>query len=376
MSPLNQVSNTDADQRDARSGRRRYHVFLSHNRRDKPWVRKLWEFLCSVGLEVFFDCESIEPGANFVEAIGRALDGSERVVLVISKASLASRWVAMETALAVASESRIVPVLLEPIDESAVPPWLRFRQNVELFDTRSRDRELRRLLTSLGVDKNVERELPAWPVETLVVAGPAEVASWGWTAEQLVQELTRIDAEVYNGALEVDENISRDWARMFDDHPDSWRLVVDAPGQIIAYWHCVPLLGEDFDALMSGELVYGDMKAGHLAIVGVADRLDIYCSGICIQQRYRRPAVFKILFESLLDVLEQLAEAGVLFDRVGANAFSHQGESLCRSLGLLRVKAHPREGTLYKQDVRMLLERRLAAQRAKLVSSYQTRQLP
>lgn len=354
---------------------KQYDVFLSHNRINKPWVGGFGECLRSAGLEVFFDVESIEPGANFVAAIGNALDTSRHVVLALSDAALKSRWVAMETVAAVladpdAAEGRVVPVLLDPIAPERLPVTLRFRQTVNLYDARIRDAQLQKLLHHLGVPDDPGRSLPPWPVETLEVVDVAGVTAWGWDAERFVRELMRIDAEVYGDALKLDDETARAWAPLFFDHPESWRVLAEAPEQIVAYWHCLPLLPGEFDELISGRLTYDRIAAAQIAVLGVRDRYDLYCAGICLRQRYRRPVVFKLLFESLLNVIESLAAEGILFERIGANAFSAQGESLCRSLGMGRRLDHPRSGVLYSQDMPQLLLGPLAQRRARLIEAY------
>src|SRR5207302_2508097 len=94
---------------------------LLHNRHDKPWVRRLYELLTSQGLRVFFDEESVRPGQNIVAAIEGALERSRHVVLVLSPASLSSRWVALESQLAIqgdpaGSTNQLIPVIVEKVN--------------------------------------------------------------------------------------------------------------------------------------------------------------------------------------------------------------------------------------------------------------------
>ena len=98
-----------------------YDVFLSHNRKDKPWVRHFYKFLCDKGLSVFFDEESIEFGVDSTASIEEGLEHSKHVLFVISPDSVASGWVSLETSIGIysdpsAREKKIIPILLEPTD--------------------------------------------------------------------------------------------------------------------------------------------------------------------------------------------------------------------------------------------------------------------
>lgn len=76
------------------------------------------------------------PGQNFRSAIFEAIESSDIVVVLLSRAALNARWVEAETAMALSLESKrrgidLVPVLLEPCE---VPEGLRDRLTVDLSE--------------------------------------------------------------------------------------------------------------------------------------------------------------------------------------------------------------------------------------------------
>jgi hypothetical protein len=71
-------------------------VFLSHSSKDKPFVRKLAEFLeQDESIKVWLDERDISPGANIVAEIGEGLS-SDFVLLILSPDSVESAWVKEE----------------------------------------------------------------------------------------------------------------------------------------------------------------------------------------------------------------------------------------------------------------------------------------
>src|SRR4051812_21209292 len=94
-----------------------YDVFLSHNSKDKPRVRKLAEDLRAAGLRVWFDKWVLKPGDDIYLAIERGLEAARVQVLCLSPAALGSEWVALERSTVLFRDPtnagrRFIPLLL------------------------------------------------------------------------------------------------------------------------------------------------------------------------------------------------------------------------------------------------------------------------
>lgn len=95
----------------------KYDVFLSHNKADKPRVRRLAERLRKAGLRVWFDEWVIQPGDDIYLAIERGLEASRTLVLCLSPAALRSDWVGLERSTVLFRDPanagrRFIPLLL------------------------------------------------------------------------------------------------------------------------------------------------------------------------------------------------------------------------------------------------------------------------
>ena len=111
-------------------------VFLSHNSRDKPAVRRLAERLVASGLRVWFDEWSIKPGDDIYLAIERGLECSRVQVLCLSPAALGSNWVGLERSTVLFrdpanSDRRFIPLLLA---DCKLPDTLRRYKYVDYRD--------------------------------------------------------------------------------------------------------------------------------------------------------------------------------------------------------------------------------------------------
>ena len=92
-------------------------VFVSYSTDDQEFARILAAALARAGLEVWFAPKSMRGGRKLHDQLMREIDGTDRVVLVVSQSAMVSGWVQTEIRRALASAKdpsvkRIVPVLL------------------------------------------------------------------------------------------------------------------------------------------------------------------------------------------------------------------------------------------------------------------------
>jgi WD40 repeat protein len=104
-----------------------YDVFLSHNSKDKPRVRRLAERLKRAGLRVWFDTWVIQTGDDIFLSIERGLEVSRTLVLCMSPATFGSDWVSLERSTVLFRDPtnarrRFVPLLLADCE---IPDTLR-----------------------------------------------------------------------------------------------------------------------------------------------------------------------------------------------------------------------------------------------------------
>jgi len=116
-------------------------VFIIHNKRDREFVEKeLTEALAKYGIETWYSQFDVLPGENYVEAIKAGLLKCDWVVVVVSKNSAASDWVAVEVRTAIGDprlKTKIIPVILDDTDLSSISDQLRFLQWIDSREAES-----------------------------------------------------------------------------------------------------------------------------------------------------------------------------------------------------------------------------------------------
>jgi hypothetical protein len=152
-----------------------WDVFVSHSRQDKPWVRVFVQQLRGLGLQVFFDEDSVAVGGEFQSEVTKAIMESRSCVFIISSASVLSPWVADEinTALHYRAAGghqlrNIIPVYLESV--SFDHPGLDTAASVYLTEKNQRNEKYRRLLDGIVSGSDLGSDLP--PVDSLTKSLP------------------------------------------------------------------------------------------------------------------------------------------------------------------------------------------------------------
>jgi serine/threonine protein kinase len=188
------------------------------------------------------------------------------------------------------------------------------------------------------------------------VVGIEEVFSWGWNMQALLEALIGLDYQTIDRLTPEHEGEAHLWAPVFGDHPESWKLLIRGPKDIVGYWHFVSLFDDDFERAKQGNLLDSEITTDRVRLFELPGWYNIYVVSICILPQYRKTALIRSLFRSMLETFAEMARNGVFVQEICANAYSPSGVSLCKSLGLSHCRPHDHFGEIYVGSFRGLLE--------------------
>ena len=132
-------------------------VFLSHNSKDKPWVRKLADRLTEDGVVVWIDEAELNIGDSLIEKIAAGIQNMRFVAAVISNNSVGSSWVQKELNLAMTKEikGKVVTVLPLLIESCVLPNSLTDKLYADFTQAENYEREYSKLLRAIGIQKDI-----------------------------------------------------------------------------------------------------------------------------------------------------------------------------------------------------------------------------
>jgi len=231
-------------------------IFLSHSSKDKFFVRTLADHLRSYGIKVWIDEAEINIGDSLIEKIGRAIESTDYVGVVLSHNSINSEWVQRELQIALQKEIKgkkvvVLPILIEAIE---LPPFLKDKLYADFTNSEKYENELPKLLRALGISVEKEKkQIETKPIE-LPRKAPAQLTP---TERKLTtfEDLKIIEIDdsksykpdptklLYNIYLKLSASPPLDWQQIFEaerrfPRHTMWR---DAwiEGEYIVV-HCVP----------------------------------------------------------------------------------------------------------------------------------------
>jgi hypothetical protein len=105
-----------------------YSCFISYSSRDQEFAERLHADLQAKGVRCWFAPEDLKIGDHFQERIEESIRVSEKVMIVISEASVKSRWVEREVNAAREREDRdgepvLFPIRLDEAVMESPQPW-------------------------------------------------------------------------------------------------------------------------------------------------------------------------------------------------------------------------------------------------------------
>lgn len=130
-------------------------VFLSHNHKDKDFVRKLARDIDSHGIKVWIDEAEMKIGDSLVQKIREGIDSVDYFAIILSENSVHAPWVVNELDVAmnyqISGKIKVLPIVLSMIE---LPSFLVGKLYGNFTNPENYNDQLKNLIVSMGVAFN------------------------------------------------------------------------------------------------------------------------------------------------------------------------------------------------------------------------------
>ncbi|HEY9674343.1 MAG TPA: TIR domain-containing protein [Waterburya sp.] len=129
-----------------------YDLFISYSRRDKDFVRQLWEALTEANKKTWIDWNDIPPITDWRQEIYLGIEAANYFVFILSPHSIASEVCGEELDYALKQGKRLVPIVQQDVDFNRVHPELARVNAIYFREIDAFGSALQKLLTALETD--------------------------------------------------------------------------------------------------------------------------------------------------------------------------------------------------------------------------------
>lgn len=179
-----------------------------------------------------------------------------------------------------------------------------------------------------------------------------DIRNWKWTGVKFLKKLIELDLatmEADPNGTPIDshhEGTPDQWAPVFTCNPNTWSLVVNGKQEVLGYWHFVALNDSDFQLAKEGQLHDSSITSDSIEPIDtdgvpIPGIYNLYFVFIGTKDSFMGYGKWRLaLLNDFQEELAALADQGVFFREICANAVTKKSETLCRAKGLTPGPEH------------------------------------
>jgi len=174
--------------------------------------------------------------------------------------------------------------------------------------------------------------------------------------KDIVREAMQLNSETMEGLTLEHGGYLQQWVDIAHESPDTYRYLFDSNNNIVGVWSFFPVFKDIFEKIKEGKFFDNELTLDMMPIL-IPGVYNVYFVEICLDNKYRKTAIFRLLLKSIANTLEKLATKKIFINEICTQAYTSDGERLCKSLGLNYYKKHVDCGDIYYGTIKDLLKK-------------------
>lgn len=197
-----------------------------------------------------------------------------------------------------------------------------------------------------------------------------ELLKMGWSVEKYIIECFKMWDSVFEECVPDEHRGTIDqWVKIVKHSPDTQRAILNKNNEFIGSWSIKPLFDDVYLKAKAGDFVTGDFTVNVIPVM-LPGNYNIYV-GVCLKEDYRNTFAVQRLIFSIVSVIEELALNGIFINEICAWAYTNDGISLCKTIGLKYLLDHKEHGEIYCGTMKNLLEQPICSNFKTLKTLYE-----
>jgi transcriptional regulator with XRE-family HTH domain len=171
------------------------------------------------------------------------------------------------------------------------------------------------------------------------------------------------------------EGSASQWTPIYREHPQNWRLLTQG-NAVKGYWHFCALRSDIFNEAKQGLLLDSKLSLADIEPFLLPGTYSIYVTTLICDPKLRFGRSFKLLFDSIFIVIEELAKDFIFIEEIVFAAWSDSSVKLAERLGFtttVNLKNTDVTVPIYKAHMDTILERDELREFTSLRHRYQKR---
>lgn len=161
---------------------------------------------------------------------------------------------------------------------------------------------------------------------------------------------------------------------IYNQNPYSLAAARDVEtGDIIAFICAYPITEKFYNEINSGTFDDTYVTPEDVEKYNRPGDYKLYVSSLCVHPKYNKTTAFRVVYESFLNIFENLAKKGIFISEMLADSATKRGAVLCRGLGMKKHLVTSHNTTLYKMQITGENQKKLFGKHQKLQEIYQNR---
>lgn len=364
-------------------------VFISYSTHNQDIAFEACDYLEAAGINCWIAPRNVVAGANYAGQIVSAIRNCDAFVLIASNAINESGHVSNEVSLAFDAKKDIIPFKIEQTEFSDEYLYFLGRKHwIDGYEDIGAGMQL--LCATIEKikahnDEACEETKNTQPKESTEnshetgnhhgfksdsnykILNYKDIQSGEYNIDELKEEVIMIVNEVFGD----DFSNASEALQLLEGISESWRIIINEQSIPVGYWVFVALYEDVFETVKQGKFDERDITLSNIDFIDLPGTYKGYLLMSGVKPEARTAELVQLVYHSLAEHIEYLAEQDIFFDEICAVGSSQIGMASLKKMGMKVIATYQFGGQVFYLDMKDVKKNKFFTKFEKLIKFYE-----